>query len=491
MAFRPYDQNQTFVLPPSLDEWIGRDHPARVLSEIVDRLDVSGLRLPKARGRRAYHPGMLLKVLLWGYATGVRASRKIEARLSSDVVYMWLAGMEKPDFRTICLFRRANVQAIDELFVQVLMVAKGMGLLRLGVVALDGTKIRANAGSGSFKKHQRWREELEELREEVRKITEEAEAVDRAEDEKYGSESRGDELPRALQEAEERVRRIERVLTELRAQGEDDEEVQVSLTDPEAGFMRRLGSALPAYNAQAAVTEDQIIVYADVTREPVDVNQLVPALEKIEEVTGEKPAQLLADAGYAGGENFKEAEQREVDAYIPEERERNIGKKARRNPELYGKEDFRYDDQRDCYICPAGRELFPCAKSHVKGKYSEREVVIYRTDQGVCARCAQRDKCTKTKGPLGRAVSRDGYEQERARMRDKLKTEAGREIYAKRKYLVEPVFGQIKGVERFVQFLLRGLEGARREWKWAAVVHNLLKIIRKILAEDARAPQSA
>jgi transposase len=491
MAFRPYDQSQTFVLPPSLDEWIGRDHPARVLSEIVDRLDVSCVRLPKERGRRAYHPGMLLKVLLWGYATGVRASRKIEARLCSDLVHMWLAGMERPDFRTICLFRRANVQAIDELFVQVLMVAKGMGLLRLGVVALDGTKVRANAGTGSFKKLGSLREEVEEFRREVRKIGEEAEAIDQAEDERFGSERRGDELPAELEKAEERVRRIERVLTELREQGENDTEVQVSLTDPEARFMHRLGSALPAYNAQAAVTEDQIIVYADVTREPVDVNQLVPALEKIEEVTGEKPGHLVADAGYAGGENFKEAEQRGVDAYIPEEQERHIGKKARRNPELYGKEDFRYDDTRDCYICPAGRELLPCARNRVKGKYSEREVVIYRADRGVCARCEQKDKCTKTKDPLGRAVSRDGYEQERARMRDKLKTETGRKIYAKRKCLVEPVFGQIKGAERFLQFLLRGWEGARREWKWAAVVHNLLKIIRKILAEDARAPQSA
>ncbi len=150
-------------------------------------------------------------------------------------------------------------------------------------------------------------------------------------------------------------------------------------------------------------------------------------------------------------------EEREVDGYIPETEERDIGKEQRRNPKLYGKGDFQYDQERDCYICPAGE----------------------------CLRCREKAKCTETKNKVGRGVTGDRYEGERARMREKLKTGAGRKIYAKRKYTVEPVFGQIRIIEKFIQFLLRGLEGVRIEWEWAAIVHNLLKIIRKIQVERA------
>ena len=158
MPIRPYNnKNQLFLLPPSVNEWVRSDHPARVLSDIVDHLDVSGFRTVSTEGRPCYDPRLMLKVLLWGYATGVRASRKIEERLHSDVVFMWLAGLQKPDFRTICLFRKDNKSAIEGLFAQVLVVAKQMGLLKLGFVALDGTKLRASAGIGSFKKVSEWR----------------------------------------------------------------------------------------------------------------------------------------------------------------------------------------------------------------------------------------------------------------------------------------------------------------------------------------------
>lgn len=244
--------------------------------------------------------------------------------------------------------------------------------------------------------------------------------------------------------------------------------------------------SIPAYNAQAAVTEDQIIVYADVTAEPVDVNQLLPALDGIEETCGEKPEQVVADAGYNGGRNLKGLEERVVDGYIPASGEKDIGQEKRHNPELYGKDQFQYDATKDCYICPAGKILSPTAKSRYKTRYTEREVVIYRPERGVCAVCELKSKCTATEAPVGRAVSRDEYEGERTRMRQKLKTEAGKETYGKRKCLIEPVFGQIRVIEKFVQFLLRGLAKVRIEWKWAAIVHNLLKIIGKVQKGEVR-----
>jgi len=190
MPFRAYDQKKTFLLPPSLDEWIGTEHPARILSDVVNKLDLSYLRAPQETGRPAYHPGMLLKVLLWGYATGVRASRKIEGRLHPDIVFMWLAGMERPNFRTICLFRRSNLGAIQDLFIQVLMVARGLGMLRLGLVAMDGMKMEANAGCRSFKGDKEWRKEVRKVKKRVKEILAEEEAKDRIDDERYGSDKR-------------------------------------------------------------------------------------------------------------------------------------------------------------------------------------------------------------------------------------------------------------------------------------------------------------
>jgi transposase len=484
MPFRAYDQHKRFLLPPSLDEWIEKEHPARILSELVDRLEVSCLRVPKETGRPAYHPGMLLKVVLWGYAMGVRASRKIEEKLHSDIVFMWLAGMERPNFRTICLFRRANVGAIEDLFVQVVKVAREAGMGRLGVVAIDGMKMGAHAGYGSFKGEEEWRKEVKRLKERVREILAEAEAQDRADDERYGSNKRGDELPVGLRDAKERIRKIEEAMKRLKERG--DEGVKVSMTDEDARLMHRKCGVIPAYNVQAAVTEDQIIVYAEVTREPVDVNQLLPGLDGIEERCGEMPEKVVADAGYGGGENLRGLEERGVDGYIPETEERSIGKKKVRDPGLYKKEAFAYDEEKDCYRCPAGEVLRRTKKQRIETKYSKREVIVYRAERGVCLKCVKKAECTKTEGELGRAVTRDGYERERGRMREKLKTVIGKEVYGRRKCIVEPVFGQIRVVEGFVQFLLRGLERVRVEWKWAAIVHNLLKIIRRVQAGEVR-----
>lgn len=268
MPLRPYNQYLMFLLPPSLDEWVPKDHPARILSEILERIDIKGFREAKTEGRPAYHPRMMLKVLLWGYANGIRSSRKIESKLTTDVAFMWLAALEKPDFRTICLFRTTNRNLIEKVFAEVVLLARVLGMGKLGLIALDGTKIQANAGVGSFKKVEDWRKALYEAKEEVSRILSEAEAIDREEDGVYGEASRGDELPEGLREATDRVEKIEKILKEAEHLGKDNKS-RVSSTDTEASFMHRKVGSIPAYNCQAAVTEEQIIVYAEVTREPV------------------------------------------------------------------------------------------------------------------------------------------------------------------------------------------------------------------------------
>lgn len=485
MPVRPYDQNQQFLLPPSLNEWVRRDHPARVFSEIIDQLDISGFREIKIEGRPCYEPQMMLKILLWSYANGSRASRKIEEKLYSDVVFMWLAGLEKPDFRTICLFRRDNLERLEYVFGEVILLSKQLGLLRLGLIALDGTKIRAHASIDSFKKAQDWSEELKARQEEVKRILAEAEVADMKDDAKYGKENRGDELPKGLEKTEARVKKIEALMKQIKG-AKTDNNHRVSSTDPEAKFMHHKNGSMPAYNGELAVTEDQIIVHADVTNEPVDTNQLVPAVAGIENNCGEKPEKVVADAGFNSGKNLKKLEAERIEGYIAEGGEKNLTNEEgrQRGAELYGKEDFQYEAEKDCYICPAGKTLCPGKVNHRRTKYSQQEIIIYRIKAEVCSGCLDRSKCTQAEG--GRKITRNKYEAERLRMREKLRTEAGQSVYKKRKTIVEPVIGQIKVVGGFVQFLLRGLTGAKIEWQWATIAHNILKLTRKIMSGEVK-----
>jgi len=480
MPIRPYDQNQQFLLPPNLNEWVKKDNPARVFSELVDRLEISEFQEIKLEGRPRFATRMMLKILIWGYANGIRSSRKLEERLYADVIFMWLSGLEKPDFRTICLFRKTNLERLNYLFSQVILLAQALKLVRLGLIALDGTKVRANVAIDSFKKVQDWTEELRQTQAQVKQILAEAEIADLAEDKKYGAEFRGDELPKGLEQAETRIKQIEALMKEIKCQGQDDNH-RVSNTDTEAGFMHYHNGSIPAYNCAVAATKDQIIVHSDVTVEPVDTNQLVPALDGIKQTCGKKPGKVLADAGFNHGHNFRELEDRKIDGYIPESSEENIGKDRGRNTGLYTKETFQYDEARDCYICPAGEVLEVVNRSHRRTKYSERRTNTYSPEEGKCPRCAQKVKCTVS---ARRRINRGEFEAAQVRMKQKLKTEAGREIYKKRKTIVEPVIGQIKVVGGFIRFLLRGLVGAKTEWKWATIAHNLLKMTRKIMSGE-------
>ena len=207
------------------------------------------------------------------------------------------------------------------------------------------------------------------------------------------------------------------------------------------------------------------------------------------ETVKEKPKIVVADTGYAGGENFKYLEDNKIDGYIPSEDERHIGSKKRQKAmeHLFAKEVFTYNTHKDKYTCPQGEILRPVARTQFKSKYSKREITTYRTKRGTCAACPLIEKCT-TNIKLGRAITRDGYEEYRERMRAKISTAEGRAIYGKRKCLVEPVFGQIKIRSRFDQFLLRGLEKAKIEWKIAAIAHNLLKITAAIMRKERILP---
>jgi transposase len=423
-TYRPYVPEQDLLLPPSLRDWLPEGHLAFFVSDLVEQLDLSAILREyedEARGYPPYHPVMLTKVLVYGYCVGVFSSRRIQRRLVEDVAFRVLAADNQPDFRTIADFRKRHLAALAGLFEQVLRLARELGAPRLGRVAIDGSKMQANASKHKAMSYDRMRDNTRQLRQDVRDLLAQAEAADAAEDVEYGADQRGDELPAELQRRESRLARIreaQRAL-EARAKAEaaaggaptdtatPDPKAQYNFTDPDSRIMKGPDRFVQAYNVQVAVDELQLIVGQAVTQATNDKRQLLPMITTITQQAGETPTQVLADAGYCSEENLAAIRQRGIDAFI----------------------------------------------STRKQKHGERP--------GPCPR-----------GPLPAGATQVDH------MSRKLLTKAGAAVYARRKTLVEPVFGQIKQARGFRQFLLRGVEKVRREWALVCTTHNILKLYR-------------
>ena len=416
-TFRPYDQDTLLLMPPSVRDWVGPDSLPAFLSDLVDGLDLGPFLAAhdEPRGMPPYHPRLMLKVLLYGYASGVTSSRKLEARLAADVGFMYLAGQARPDHKTISSFRRRHLGAFSGLFLQVLVLCQKAGLVKLGRVALDGTKVKANASKHKAMSYGRMTEREAQLAAEVKAILDEAEAVDAAEDRLYG-DARGDELPPELRTREGRLAKIRAAKAALEAEarqrtGDPDAvpepKAQRNFTDPQSRIMRSKPDGwVQAYNAQAAVDETaQVIVATSVTADPTDTRQLPAMVDAIKANTGRHPRRLLADAGYASEDNLSALAERSIDAYVALGRDRH------------------------------GTPPPPAPRGRIPTGLSRRE-----------------------------------------RMARKLRTKAGRRHYARRKTIVEPVFGQIKEARGFRRFSLRGLEQVQAEWMLVTAVHNLGKL---------------
>src|ERR671918_280545 len=332
-SYRTYVLNQDLLLPQSLREWLHEDHLAYFVSDLIDQLDLSAITAgyeDEERGYPPYHPVMLTKVLVYAYCVGVFASRKIERRLIEDVAFRVLAAGNEPDFRTIADFRKRHLTALRGFFEQVLRLAREMGAPRVGRVALDGSKVKANASKHKAMSYGRMRDKQQQLRDEVNQLLARAEAADAADDVEYGPDPRGDELPAELQRRESRLKRIReakraleaRAKEEAAAAGESvesakpDPKAQYNFTDPESRIMHSPDGFVQAYNVQVAVDEWQLIVGQAVTQDTNDKRQLMPMITTIEQQSGDTPTQLLADAGYCSEENLAAVADTTIDAYI-------------------------------------------------------------------------------------------------------------------------------------------------------------------------------
>jgi transposase len=422
-TFRPYTPEQSLLLPPSLSDWVPEGHLARFVSDVVDELDLSSIEsaYDEERGYPPYDPRMMTKLLLYGYATGTYSSRRIAGKLTDSVAFRFLAAGNAPDFRTINRFRKTHGTALDGLFVQVLHLCQAAGLVKLGKVAVDGTKIKANASKHKAMSYGRMKEKQRTLRDEVRRIREEADRIDEEEDRLYGKDKRGDELPEELQTREGRLKKIREAKAALEAEareqakaaGKDpktakpEDKAQRNFTDPESRIQKTSDGFIQGYNAQIAVdAHAQVILACSVGQTSPDAPHLIPVIEAACEVLGSKPDQVLADAGYWSESNIWELRKVGIDPYIPPRR-------------------------------------------------------------------IKRDEVVEP--PRGRMPRRLSFKD---RMERKLRTRRGRAIYAQRKIIPEPVFGQIKQARGFRQFLRRGVRAVREEWTLICTVHNLLKLYR-------------
>lgn len=435
--FRPWKIDEVLLLPPSVQDYVPRDHLSRLIVALVrEELDLSAIagRYTSGLGQPPFDPWMMTALLLHGYASGIYSSRRIAKAAVERADFMMLVAGDPPDFRTISEFRKRHLTALAGLFVQVLKLAEKAGLVKLGHVALDGTKIKANASKHKAMSYERMKKREVELAAEVDRWLKAAEAADAEEDKLYGSR-RGDEMPDWVADKQKRLAKIRAAKAELEAEAkaaaaeemrrraaaeerriaegrkkngktpappkqEPDGKAQRNFTDPESRILKTKDGYIQGYNAQAAVdAEAQIIVAHGLTPSMSDQDQFVPLLDTTEDNLDRKPREASADAGYCSEANLAALAARDIRGYIA-----------------------------------TGRAKHP---SDVKRKIT---------------------------GPLTKA------------MRDKLKRAGWRSRYRLRKQVVEPVFGQIKQPRGFRQFLLRGIEKVTAEWALICTAHNLTKL---------------
>lgn len=438
--YRPYHPDQLLLLPPSLHDWLPDDHLAYFVSDLVDSFDLSAIESAyedEVRGAPPYHPAMMVKLLVYGYCTGVYSSRRIARHVEEDVAFRVLAAGNAPDFRTISDFRLRHLNALTGLFEQTLQLARKAGLLKLGHVALDSTKLRANASKHKAMSYGRMKTEEARLAAEVAAMLKQAAATDAAEDQRYGRDVRGDELPAELRRREDRLRKIREAKVALEAEAKQRAEAeraqrrdkppgsvgrppkppretppdkaQYNFTDPQSCIMRNAeGAFIQGYNAQAAVdATHQLIVATDVTAQPSDACHLVPMVTAIKQIAGRRPRRLTADAGYFSEANVTAKPVRGIDLYIAVRKDKHS-----QAPD------------------PTARGPIP-------------------------------QHCTI-----------------KERMQRKLRTKAGRKVYCRRKAIVEPVLGHIKAARGFDRFRLRGVWKVKGEWTLVTLAHNICRLFQ-------------
>lgn len=466
--FKPYREDQAVLFPSSINDYVQEEHLARIIDRIVEELDTEEIEKKYSdQGQRTYHPKIIIKLLFYGYAEGERSGRVLARKTETDVAYMYLSHMYKPNFRTINDFRKNHHEELSGYFMDIVKICKNMGMLRIGQINIDGTKIKANASNNKSKDEEGYKKWLGRIDKEINKILKECEDADRREDQEYGEDKRGDELPEEIKTQEKLKKKIIEAVKTLK-----DEKEKINLTDKDAKLMKDgRGRINVSYNCQAAVSENHFIVAAEVTNNATDFSSLKGMIETTEENLEEEINEIAADSGYASYENYEYLEERKKTGYIPD---RDFRRVKKRELPRYHQENFTFNKMHDVYTCPNGKIL--SRKKYVQerpkrksGSWDYR--VIYEGQS--CRGCNDRAVCTKL---TNRRIARDKRQGMLDRMRKRLLSLQGHKKYLQRFHTVEPVFGNLKHNRNFRNFLLRGLKKVECEFKLMCIGHNLKKI---------------
>ena len=445
--FRPYNPDQLFLLPQDMKQWLPEEDLVYFIMDVVKQIDLRKIYRPyesERRGQPPYNPTMMVGLLLYAYAVGMPSSRKIEQATYHSIPFRVLTANQQPDHDTIADFRKRHLKTLAGLFVQVLRLCQKAGLVKFGHIALDGTKVKANASKHKAMSYGRMEKKAAELKKEVEHLLTQAEQADMKEDVLYGKGKRSGQLPKELQFRQTRLQKIQEAKLALEEEarieaaarkaeyeakkkaydnktdrrgrppkapsGQIDSKRQRNFTDPDSRIMPASGSKdfIQGYNCQAAVDgKTQVIVATGVTQETNDKQQIEPLIEKIEENTaGKLPKVVSADTGYFSETNCNILDDKEIKAYVA-----------------------------------TGKQKHGEIPLQLRGRIPNNATV-------------------------------------KERMARKLRTIKGRATYSLRKQIVEPVFGQIKGARNFRQFSFRGLENCQQEWDLVCLTHNLLKLFR-------------
>jgi transposase len=498
------------LLPASLEELIPPGHAVRVVSSVVDRMDLDALLSSyDGGGASRYHPRMLLKVMLYAYLDGVRSSRRIAKALRENVQYMWLAGGQRPDFRTLNRFRSSHLkQTIEEVFVSLTALLVEAGLVSLQETFVDGTKIEAQANRYSFVWGKAVATHKARLEAQVREMLSQIEAENEAEQGCYGDKDleevgedaapiTAEQLERTAREMEERlaektkkkeypqgrkglkkaVKKIKKDLLPRLKKYEQQQEIlgernSFSKTDEDATFLRmkedhmRNGQLKPGYNVQIS-TEQQFITNVTLHPDPTDTKTLKAHLDHFRKLYGMDPEVVVADAGYGSAENYRDLEARGATAYVKYNHFDREQKRKCKDSAL-DLRDFIYDAETDSYLCPTGQALAPFGVRQSHGQ----EIRLYEAE--VCAACPLKARCCPKYATRRLHVNAE-VDEYRQQARELLNSPPGREYRSRRMIEVESVFGQIKHNGNFRRFLLRGMDKVKTEFHLVALAHNLKK----------------
>ena len=500
--FKEYNQNQRFLFPPSLEDMISPTHPVRVVSEVIDRIDMDIIiKKYKDRGATGYHPRMLLKVLIYSYLNNVYSSRRMEACVKENIHFMWLAGMAQPDHHTLNRFRSERLRTIlKEVFSQIVLLLVDSGHVSLKEIYTDGTKIESPANRYSFV----WGKAIQTSRDRIKKQLKELWSYSQ----KIAAKEKGDHTPPDFDKIDSKhvKETIDKIDAAIKDNPEVSKEVKQKLnyakqhwpdklrqyakqekilkgrnsyskTDEGATFMRmkedymKNGQLKPGYNVQIS-TNNQYVVNYSLHTNPGDTKTLIPHLEQHKKLYNSLPDVQVTDAGYGSEENYQYLDKQGIEAYI---KPTDFDRKQKRNwqPNPFATDQLQYNEVKDEYICPAGKAMkfIDQYKQKEKGGFV-KTYTIYKAKG--CRDCPLREDCHKQKGNRIIKVNHKGR-QLKQQAYQRLKTDQGIFYRKKRPVDVEPVFGNIKCNKNFKRFLLKGIEKTEIEWGLLCIAHNLKK----------------